>query len=69
MKKHGKVLELFKSQEDQDIILNRLHAVNDILNEFDDEMLDLVQTKVLEAIDWYSRYCDEVGFEIRRNHK
>ncbi len=62
------VLKLFKSTADQDIILARLMAINEILNDCEsDEVLDIVQNKVLEAIDWYSRYCDINGYEVLRS--
>ncbi len=70
-KPKAKILKLFKNQEEQDIILSRLYAVNDILNRYEeeDDYLDLVQTKIIEAIDWYSRYCDEHGFELLKTKK
>ncbi len=69
METHAKVLKLFKSTVDQDIILSRLSSVNEILNQCDnDEILDIVQNKVLEAIDWYSRYCDMNGYEVLKSH-
>ena len=65
METHAKVLKLFKNSVEQDVILARLSSVNEILNHCeDDELLDIVQNKVLEAIDWYSRYCDINGFEV-----
>lgn len=70
MKKDGpcpdsKVLQLFKNLNSADIILNRLHGVNEILNDCEeDPYLDIVQNKVIEAIDWYERYCHSNGYEI-----
>ena len=58
----NKILKLFKTEEDLDIIASRLHSISDIINECEfDETLDIVHTKILEAIDWYARYCDQNG--------
>ena len=60
------ILKLFKNEEDNDIILSRLHSLNDILRDCeDDEVLNIVQQKILEAIDWYNRYVDESGFMLQ----
>lgn len=68
MRDQNKILTLFKSPEDSDIILSRLHSINDILNECEeDEVLDIVQNKIIEAIDWYTRYCDEFGIQEMRS--
>ncbi|MBL7663662.1 MAG: hypothetical protein JNM93_00905 [Bacteriovoracaceae bacterium] len=70
MENPNKILKLYKSQEEQDVILMRLHAVNDILNECDsDELLDIVQNKIIEAIDWYTRYCDDCGYMPHQSQK
>lgn len=59
------ILQLFKNDADADIILSRLHAISDILNQCEEDIfLDQVHNKVLEAIDWYHRYCDEYGYQV-----
>jgi uncharacterized membrane protein YjjP (DUF1212 family) len=68
MEKHTRILTLFKNKSDRDIILSRLHSVNDILNDCeDDEILNIVQNKVLEAIDWYGRYVDLCDFKVHKS--
>ena len=60
---YSNVIQLFKTEEDKDIIWQRLHALSDLLNECEvDENLDQVHNKILEAIDWYARYIDVNGF-------
>lgn len=65
--KQNKILTLIKNDEDADIISSRLHSVVKILEECEeDDLLDMVQTKVTEAIDWYALYCNENGYEIEK---
>ena len=57
------IIQLFKTEEDKDIIWTRLHALSDLLNACEeDDCLDQVHNKILEAIDWYARYLDVNGF-------
>jgi hypothetical protein len=60
-----KVLELFKNDEDFDPIASRLFTLSELLNNFEesDDCLEMVHNKVLEALDWYTRYCDRYGFK------
>lgn len=57
------ILTLFKNPEDRDLILSRLNKLSDLFNELDDDsFLEMAHYKILEAIDWYSRYCDGCGY-------
>ncbi len=60
-----KVFELFKNGEDFDPIASRLYSLSEMLGEMDeaDDCLDMVHNKVLEALDWYNRYCDRYGYK------
>lgn len=64
--KKQNILQLIKAPEDQDIVYNRLLSICDLLDKHgeDDPLLDIVQNKVIEAIDWYERYCEESGFNL-----
>ncbi len=64
--KTNNILQLIKSSEDQDIIYQRLKSVCDLINKYeeDDPLLDIVQNKVIEAIDWYERFCEQNGFRL-----
>jgi len=60
---NSNVLKLVKDDYEADIILSRLHSISDVLSEMEsDPYLENAHNKVIEAIDWYLRFCEDRGF-------